>query len=100
MKYLTFLINKEKVGVAYSNKYMLEQTHINKVFLNDNNEYIHYKGEKIPVFDTSVLIGQEALKKFDGFLFIHIDKKTLAIKTEGFFKLSDNVKHEIKPLEL
>ena len=100
IEYLTFLINKEKIGVAYSDKYELEQTHINKVFLNEGNEYIHYKGEHIPVYDTSVLIGQEALKKFDGLLFVHTDKKTLALKTEGFFKLSDNVVHEIKPLEL
>lgn len=99
-KYLTFLIDKEKVGVKYSDEYELEKTHINKAFQSDDGEYIHYKGKKIPVYDTSFILGLEHLKKFDGMLFIHMIDKTIAIKTEGFFKQSDNVKFEIKPLEL
>lgn len=99
-KYLTFLINKETVGIKYSSQYELEQTHINKVFVNEDREYIHYKGEFIPVYDTSKLLGSEPLKKFDGLLFIHVKEKTFALKTEGFFKLADSVKEEIKPLEI
>lgn len=101
MKYLTFLINKETVGVKYSDKYELEQTHINKVFIDDlGGEFIQYKGDKIPVYDTSTLLGLEPLKKFDGLLFVHINEKTLALKTEGFFKFSNSVEDEIKPLSL
>jgi hypothetical protein len=99
-KYLTFLINKETVGIKYSDQYELEQTHINKVFANEDKEYIHYRGEFIPVYDTGELLGLEPLKKFDGLLFVHIKEKTLAFKTEGFFKLADNVKKEINPLAI
>ena len=100
IKYLTFLINKEKVGVKFSSQYKLEQTHINKLFIRDDYEYIQYCGQEIPVYDTAVLMEQEPLKKFDGLLFIHMKEKTLALKTEGFFKLSNNVKYEIHPLNI
>lgn len=99
-EYLTFLISKQKVGIPYSSDYKLEQTHINKVFLKDGKEYIHYKGKKIPVYDTGVLLYDEPLKKFDGLVFVYTKEKTLAFKTEGFFKKSDNVKKEILPLDI
>ncbi len=97
IQYLTFLINKEKVGIRYSSNYILEETHINKVFVDSlGAEYINYKGSKVPVVDTGTLLYNEPLKKFDGLLFVYMDKKAFAYKTEGFFKDTNNVKKEIK----
>lgn len=100
-RYLTFLIDKKKVGIPYSEKYTLEETHINKVFTDDEErEYIEYKGNKIPVYDTGEILYGIPLKKFDGLIFVYTRQDIIALKTEGFFKESDNVKAEIKPLEL
>lgn len=99
-KYLSFIINKESVGIEYSDDYTLEQTHINKVFKDEqDNEFMHYKGDKISVIDTSEVLGLEPLKKFDGLLFVHMKKNTIAYKTEGFFKELSNVEHKIDPIQ-
>jgi len=97
-QYLTFLINKEKVGIKFSNQYILEETLINKVVSIDGEEYISYKGKKIKVYDTGVILYNIPLKKFDGIVFVKMDDKTIGFKTEGFFKKMNNVKTEIKPL--
>jgi hypothetical protein len=96
-KYLSFTVNSEKVGIKYSREYTLEETHINKVFSKDGEEFIHYKGHKIPVVDTGTVLQEKPLKKFDGLLFVHIGVKTIAFKVEGFYKISGNVDKEISP---
>lgn len=99
-KYLTFLINKEKVGIRFSPQYILEETFINKVVLSEKYEYISYKGQRIQIYDTGTMLYNTPLKKFDGIVFVKMENKTIGFKTEGFFKISDNVKKEIKPLKL
>lgn len=98
--YLSFLIDKESIGIKYSDKYQLTQTLINKVFLGDDGEYIQYKNKRVPVYDTSLLIGKEKLKKFDGLLFIDFGDKIIALKTEGFYKDLDTVNVELNPLDI
>ncbi len=99
-QYLTFLINKEKVGIKFSNLYSLEGTLINKVVSIDGEEYISYRGKKIKVYDTGTILYDIPLKKFDGIVFVKAGGKTIGFKTEGFFKTTDNVKMEIKPITL
>lgn len=100
-KYLTFLIYGKKVGVKYSPEYKLKKTLINKVYKDDNGfEYIDFQHNKIRVYDTGDFLYNEPLKKFDGLLFIQYNDDQIALKTEGFFKDSDNVKFEIKPSEI
>jgi len=93
MKYITFFINDETVGIKYSPSYLIEETHINKTFLN--NGYINYKGIKVPVIDTGKIINDKPLKKFDGLVFITTNEKIIAFKTEGFFKYESNVSNEL-----
>jgi len=100
MKYLTFLVNDEVIGIKYSNYYLIEETHINKTFINDEYEYIHYKGIKVPVLDMGELINNKPLKKFDGLVFVTMNKKVKALKVEGFFKYEVKVKKEFDPLIL
>lgn len=98
MKYITFLVNDEIVGIKYSPSYLIEETHINKTFLNNEYEYIHYKGIKVPTIDTGKIINDKPLKKFDGLIFITFNKKIIAFKTEGFFKYENKVSKELDPL--
>ncbi len=97
MKYITFLVNDETVGIKYSSSYLVEETHINKTFIKNGYEYIHYKGIKVPVVDTGKVIHNKPLRKFDGLIFITFNKKIIAFKTEGFFKCESKVDRELDP---
>jgi hypothetical protein len=99
-KYLTFLINGLKVGIPLTKDYTLEETLINKSFSDDEGEYIIYKGSRVPVYDTGEILDNQPLKKFDGLVFVYMKDKNIAFKTEGFFKVTDNVKKEVLPLEV
>jgi len=97
-RYLTFSVNNEKVGIKYSIDYLLEETHINKVFTGNEGEYIHYKGNIIQVYDSGTILQNKPLKKFDGLLFITKNNKTIAFKIEGFCREGSKVQKEINPL--
>lgn len=100
IKYLTFLIHGKKIGIEYSDRYKMENTHINKVFAEGEKEFIKFRGDKIVVLDTGKILFDEPLKKFDGILFVYArNGKKIGFKSEGFYKDSDNVKAEIKPLQ-
>ena len=86
-KYITFKIGKKRVGVPYSRDWTLEPTLINKSFTKeDGTEYINYRREEISVVDTSKLLFDEPMKKFDGLLFVIKNGDKKALKTESFFE--------------
>lgn len=97
MKYITFLVNDEIIGVRCCSSYLIEETHINKTFIKNGNEFIHYKGIKVPVIDTGKILNNKPLRKFDGLLFITLNKKIIAFKTEGFFKYENEIDRELNP---
>lgn len=85
-KYITFKIGKKIVAVPSSEEWSLNPTLINKSFINENgDEYIAFKRESVPVYDTGNLLFGEPMKKFDGLLFIDKDGSRIALKTESFF---------------
>lgn len=85
-KYITFKIGKKIVAVPSSEEWSLNPTLINKSFINENgDEYIAFKRESVPVYDTGNLLFGEPMKKFDGLLFIDKDGNRIALKTESFF---------------
>ena len=87
MKYITFKIGDKRLGISYSGDWVLEPTLINKSFTKeDGSEYINFKREEIGVVDTSKLLFDEPMKKFDGLLFITKDGHKKALKTESFFE--------------
>lgn len=86
-KYITFKIGKKRVGVPYSEDWKLEPTLINKSFTKeDGREFINYRREEINVIDTSKLLFNEPMKKFDGLLFVIKGGEKKALKTESFFE--------------
>ena len=87
MEYITFKIGKKRVGVPYSGDWSLEPTLINKSFTKeDGSEYINLRREEIDVVDTSKLLFDEPMKKFDGLLFVIKNGHKKALKTESFFE--------------
>jgi len=95
MKYITFKIGKNRVGVPYSSSWKLEPTLINKSFTKeDGTEYINLRREEISVIDTSKLLFDEPMKKFDGLLFVIKDGNKKALKTESFFE--DDVNFDVE----
>jgi len=99
MEYISFNLNGKTVGIKNSKEYLLNQTHINKMFSDEHGEYINYKGDRIEVYDTSLIFDGVCFKKFDGMLFVKYETKTIAFKTEGFFKTRLKVDLEIDPSE-
>lgn len=87
MEYITFKIGSKRVGIPYSEEWTLEPTLINKSFLKeDGREFINFRREEINVIDTSKLLFNEPMKKFDGLLFIIKNGEKRALKTESFFE--------------
>lgn len=95
MEYITFKIGKKRVGVPYSSDWSLEPTLINKSFTKkDGSEYINLRREEIDVIDTSKLLFDEPMKKFDGLLFVIKNGNKKALKTESFFE--DDLEFDIE----
>jgi len=85
-RYITFKIGKSRIGILNDENLQIEPTLINKLFTDEEgNEYISYRRSRIPVYDTSLILFGEKMKKFDGLLFIKKGDKTIALKTESFF---------------
>lgn len=99
MNYISFTVHNKTVAIPIG-KYLLEPTQINKIKKTKCQGLkvgeINLRGQNVNVLDVSKLIHKRNLKKFDGLLFVHTDKKDIAIKFEGFYKL----KKDLDPKEV
>lgn len=99
--YLTFKIGKKRIGVPKSENLILEPTLINKLFTDESGtEYIMYRRQNVPVYDTSDILFGERMKKFDGLVFASMGEATIAIKTESFFdeEIEFDVEFDVREL--
>lgn len=96
MSYVQFRIGEKDVAIEKKKGYEVFPTLINKISSLSNPQtqyldgYINYRGKVIDVLDLAPLYEQPKLKKFDGLIFLYKDDRAVAIKFEGFHKISND----------
>jgi hypothetical protein len=79
-------VQGKHIGLTKHNpNYRFEPSLINRLIKREGKEYINFKGKKIFVYDTGLILNDTPMKRFDGVLFIYSQDGAIGIKTEGFF---------------
>lgn len=100
MSYFIFKLAKKQYALLLDDTFKVEPTQINKINKSESEEEecvgeINYKNEIIEIFDIARIFSNQALKKFDGLLFITTSNRRFAIKFNGFYKIEDKPQDSI-----